>query len=699
MPAQSEAANLLVLTSQAAEAERITNALRGGGLAVRGMFSAQADRIADLVKRHGCDLIVCCAYDPDLDLARVLARHGELGADLPLIVVADLQRDPEMRLQAMHGGARDVTERDDTTHLQRVVERELADLEQRRLARTLAERLEQCEQRNRELVTSAGDAVAFVQDGLHVHANPAFLGMFRFPGLDELQGATFLDLIDAERRTLIRDFLRRLDDPASSTPAEIRVACVRADASRFDARLIAAPAEIEGERCLRIIVRDGSAESEGAVPDAPAGAGASAPADGLARLVAAIDGRSRARPGSARPFAVYYVRALAARGLLDERGLAGGREAIGAIGPALERLVGERGLVERVSDEGFGILLEDADEVQAEALAERIRVEVRLPQGVGTGGGAEPDCAVGLTLVAGADAPATELFDRAYRSSRAAAGRSERSGEAARGATSLAARVKQPEPEPEDDEAATRAKVEYALEKDRLILVYQPIVSLMGDNQENYSVLVRLIDEEENLLEAGDFIGAAIRNGLIERVDKWAIREAIKAIGEHRRAGHNLNFFINLAEDTFRDPATVIWICDCLREFDVRGSWLTLVFQEELVARNLADLNKLIDGLRKIKCRVAVNRFGATEHPEGLLQGIALDFVLLLPEFAQGLADDKDKQQRLLTLANLTREYNVKSVVTGVEDARALTILWTAGVDYVQGNFLQRPSPTLELAT
>ncbi len=232
-----------------------------------------------------------------------------------------------------------------------------------------------------------------------------------------------------------------------------------------------------------------------------------------------------------------------------------------------------------------------------------------------------------------------------------------------------------------------------------MILVYQPIVSLMGDNQENYSVLVRLIDEEENLLEAGDFIGAAIRNGLIEQVDKWAIREAIKAIGEHRRAGHNLNFFINLAEDTFRDPATVIWICDCLREFDVRGSWLTLVFQEELVARNLADLNKLIDGLRKIKCRVAVNRFGATEHPEGLLQGIALDFVLLLPEFAQGLADDKDKQQRLLTLANLTREYNVKSVVTGVEDARALTILWTAGVDYVQGNFLQRPSPTLEIAT
>jgi EAL domain-containing protein (putative c-di-GMP-specific phosphodiesterase class I) len=50
-------------------------------------------------------------------------------------------------------------------------------------------------------------------------------------------------------------------------------------------------------------------------------------------------------------------------------------------------------------------------------------------------------------------------------------------------------------------------------------------------------------------------------------------------------------------------------------------------------------------------------------------------------------------------LANLAREFNVKTVVTGVEDARSLTILWTAGVDYVQGNFLQRPSPTLDIST
>ena len=54
------------------------------------------------------------------------------------------------------------------------------------------------------------------------------------------------------------------------------------------------------------------------------------------------------------------------------------------------------------------------------------------------------------------------------------------------------------------------------------------------------------------------------------------------------------------------------------------------------------------------------------------------------------------KQKRLAELAAAARESGMKTVVTGVEDARTLTVLWTAGIDYVQGNFLQKPSPTIE---
>ncbi len=394
-----------------------------------------------------------------------------------------------------------------------------------------------------------------------------------------------------------------------------------------------------------------------------------------------------------QPIAVFYLRIRAAANLYQTLGLTRGRALIGTLAAPLARLCADPGtLLARVSDDGFGLLVPGLDEPAAAALADRIRAEVRLPRDLADPSPAEADWEVGYVLGQGTDPDPAELLDAAWRNSHSAVpGHPE-----GHQATSLAARAKQ---DAEDGDNPMTSKIEWALANDRFLLVYQPIISLMGDSQENYSVLVRMIDEADNLLEAKEFIGPAIRSGLIEQLDKWTIRTALKTLSEHRQLGQNLNFFINLAEDSFRDPGLLIWLCDCLREFDVRGNWLTFVIQEELVDNNLGSLSRFVESLKKVKCRVAVNRFGTTDHPQKLLQGLSLDFILLLPEFAQGLSNAPEKQQRLLALANLAREFNVKSVVTGVEDAHTLTILWSAGVDYVQGNFLQRPSPTLEVAT
>ncbi|WP_295607919.1 EAL domain-containing protein [uncultured Lamprocystis sp.] len=690
MPAQAQAVILLVMTSQPNEAERLITSLRNGGLPVRGMYTATADRIDELVERRACDLIICCSYDPSVDLDAVLTRHRELAADVPLIVIADHHGDQESVIKALRAGARDVTDREDVEHLQLVVGRELADLRVRRQVRRLTHRLQQCESRARELVETTGEAVAFIQDGMHVHANPAYLSLFRFPTVDDLQSAAFLDLIATDQRPAVREFLRMRTTPEAQGLAEIPTSCVRADTSSFRGTLFAAPAERDGEPCLRLIVRTADRSTVLATDSTDQ----LHEITGAATLIAAIATALGHEGRPATPFTLFYIRLRGAADLLRTCGLTQGLAVIGSIAAPLALVCGELGVLARVSDDGYGLLVLELDETSAATLAERIRAEVRLPEAQTAQARIEADCDVGYVVVSGSCSDPKEVLDDAYRACLGGTMLIARAG--MQEPTSLAARDKQPAIEGEDP---LTGKIESALDNDRFILVYQPIVSLMGDNQENYTVLVRLIDESGNLLEAKDFIVPAIRSGLIERIDKWAIRNAVKTMREHRQAGQNFNFFINLAEDTFRDPSVVIWICDCLQQFDVRGNWLTFVIQEELVDGNLGSLSRLVESLKKIKCRIAVNRFGGTDHPQMLLQGLSLDFILLRPEFTQDLANDKDKQQRLLALANLAREFNVKSVVTGVEDARALTILWTAGVDYVQGNFLQRPSTNLEMAT
>ena len=115
----------------------------------------------------------------------------------------------------------------------------------------------------------------------------------------------------------------------------------------------------------------------------------------------------------------------------------------------------------------------------------------------------------------------------------------------------------------------------------QLRLVFQPIVSLMGDDQENHSVLLRLLDADADLHEAKAFIGAATASGRMGDIDRWVITHAIAELAKQRAKGHRLNFFINIGEASLQDDDLLIWICDTLRDQDARGSWLTFQFPEE----------------------------------------------------------------------------------------------------------------------
>jgi multidomain signaling protein FimX len=253
MSAPNQTATVLVVTAQANEAERLVTSLRNGGLAVRGLHSAEGERIHRLVERGECDLVVCCGYDPEVDLASVFARHRELDTDVPLILVSDHQSDSQSMIRALRAGARDVTERDDQEHLQLVVARELRDLRERRRARDLEQRLQQCEQRGRELIESTGEAVAFVQDGLHLHANPAYLDLFGCRSFEDLQSTTLLDLIASEERRPSGTSCASGRSAASRMSSELAATCVRPDGSRFSALLSAVPSETDGEPCLRLV--------------------------------------------------------------------------------------------------------------------------------------------------------------------------------------------------------------------------------------------------------------------------------------------------------------------------------------------------------------------------------------------------------------------------------------------------------------
>ncbi len=752
--------NLLILTSRANEAEALVTALRNGGLAARGMYTQHPQRLAELTANHPCDLILCCVYDAKIDLDATLLHHRALSRDLPLILIADGQTPPDTLLQAMRGGARNLTERNDPGHLQWVVAREWADLQLRRELIQVRAQLERCEQRTRDLVEASGDASACIQQGIHVQSNQAYRTLLGFAQAEDLDGFPIMDLIAPEGQAEAKAFLRDCET-GDGRPKSKTLTCVGPDGNPIEVEVGVTRTEIDDEPCLRLKVQPkGLAGSGGEHPGRDADTGLPCRGALLQEL-----GRRLDAPG-AGPLALVLARVTGLERVAQNEGLCAAFDHAATVGTLLRDAVPEGGFLARVGDDAFALVLQPADADAAKAIAELVRQRARHP---GNGHDeAEPatGCVTGLALAGPDDREAKALLDRAFHDSEprpvrhpAPGGRhqppltrepviepvvptapppAERPPEPI--PELILERLPEPRPEsrpeptpapalaaapapvvpqpaaprppkaptlrigepaaPPPDPALMATLVDQALRGTgpaELRLVYQPIVSLMGDSQENYSVLVRLLDADQNLHEAKAFLGAATNAGRMGDIDRWVVQHAIAELASQRANGHRLNFFVNIAEGTLQDEELIVWICDQLRDFDARGGWLTFQFPEEEARRNLVALTRLVEGLKKIKCRIALTRCGQLDNPQMLMQSLPLDFLLFAHDFANGLAEDKVKQQQLISFANLAHEFNVKSIVTGVEDARALTVLWTAGIDYVQGNFLQRPSPSLEI--
>jgi len=239
------------------------------------------------------------------------------------------------------------------------------------------------------------------------------------------------------------------------------------------------------------------------------------------------------------------------------------------------------------------------------------------------------------------------------------------------------------------------AVIDNALEYNRFRLFYQPIVSLQGDTRENYAVLVRMLDENDEPILPEKFIDRAISNGRMSALDRWIIKHAIEEVSLQRKNGRKINFFISLSGEALVDDTLLLWICDCLRLYDAKGPWITFQIADRDIRTHVQQTRALVEGLKKIKCNLAIDHFGVTPKYESLLKHLPVDFLKLDQSFMTNLTTDSRKQELLREISELAKMYEVKTIATAVEDANSLAALWTVGVNYIQGYFLQEPSDTI----
>ena len=234
------------------------------------------------------------------------------------------------------------------------------------------------------------------------------------------------------------------------------------------------------------------------------------------------------------------------------------------------------------------------------------------------------------------------------------------------------------------------------IKNNTLVLLYQPIISLRGEEREHYEVYLRLPDNDGNLLRPDEFIQLAEHAGMGGRVDRWVVLNAIKKVSQHRAEGHDTRVTINLTNAALTDDSFLPWLRVALKAAKLPKEVVILQYSETAATTYLKQAKVFGDALAELDCRLGVSHFGCSVNPFGTLRHLNVDFVKLDGSFIQELDTDPEKQDALREMIQDLEGQGKITVVPMVATANVLASLFSSGANYVQGNYLGEASSDMD---
>lgn len=686
-----EALQLLVIESTSNDVEALLNTLRNDGVAIESRHLTDIEQLEATVSAEQWDLLLCATNVEGVDIDKVVGLAHANDRDIPVLVIHDRTGDDARQavVDALAAGAKDAVQDNDAEHLKLVLRRELENLVARRDVNRWRNALSEREDRWRALLQASRDPIAYINDGMHIHANPTYLDMFGYDNIDELAGLPVLDLVVADDQNRFKEFMRA-HMKGESEDSNIEVAGLRSDGNRLDIRMDLSPATFEGELCWQLVVRDQSESNE--IRAQLEYLKKHDPLTGLynrqyfmSTLNKAVVGGVRADTG----WMLLYLELDNFNVLKETIGIGATDTLIAEVARALLGRIPEGGILSRFGDSIFTLMLQvphiraawDVAEDLRSAVGERI-IDV-------SGKSVTSTCSIGICpMLSRARAPETVLANAQHscRTARKQGGN----------------RIEIHFPTGSKPNAARKNAdspgkfLAQALDKDQLSMLYQPIVNLHEDSMEVYEVYLRVLGESGRPLSESSIFSAEVDANVVTKLDKWVIEQIIELMAERQRGGHDTHFFVRLSEQAIVDENMLLFISKQLRSAQISGKFLVLKVSEASAMSQVKNVKAFLKGLQQLDCRAALDQFGTGLTSFNTLRHVPVDFLKIDADLVHTLATDVESQSAVRSIVEMARTLRKRVVAVGVEDAATLAMLWDMGVHFAQGDGIQVPSESLE---
>ncbi|SDW39395.1 EAL domain-containing response regulator [Marinobacter mobilis] len=685
MQKKNSTVHLLILDPSQNDAEALVSLLRNSGRATRAHRITSEEDLEEALKSASWDLLLARETDQEEEFGpgQALAMIRRMDKDVPFVLLTQSQ-DHDRTIQFLKAGAQDTVLSEHTDLLVLVVKRELAALEERRKRRALESHLREAEQRCRLLLESSKDAIAYINDGMHIYANQSYMEFLGYDDIDDLICVPILDTLSPESQGKYKEFMKSF---AETRKDGMTLNCVarRSDDQELSITMSVSSATYDSEPCTQLVLQPEHSDAE--LEEKLRQISSQDLLTGLYNRqhfmdqLGSVITRAKEHNESA---ALAYIELDNFMAIKGQLGIAGSDLLLGDLSAILKAQTSEEMVLARLSDEAFGILAPGCEEKALVEVCSKLCKTIEDHLFEIDGRTLQLTVSIGVAAITENAPKAPDLLGRGHT-----AAAEVRKLEGHEGGNGVVA-YNPVEIEGLGEGNATET-IQKALDDDRFRMLYQAIINLRGEGEEHYEATVRMVDKDGEEVSPYDILPPAGPSEMAVKIDRWVILQTVKQLATHRSRGHDTKLFLNVSAETIQDKTFTSWLSVALKAARLPGDALIFQMREGDTTNHLKQAKEFVKSLHQLHCKVSLSQFGGAINPFNTLKHVDVDYVKIDGSFTEELQKKDETKEQVKEMVKSLQEAGKLTIIPMVENAMVLSTLWQAGVNYIQGYYVQAP--------
>jgi len=239
----------------------------------------------------------------------------------------------------------------------------------------------------------------------------------------------------------------------------------------------------------------------------------------------------------------------------------------------------------------------------------------------------------------------------------------------------------------------------YAMDNDGLMLYLQPIKTIQFERSHiHFEVLLRLTDEQNKVMSAGEFIPVAEKYDLMQHLDKWVLHESLSRLSDMHDQGLDVSFSINISGNTLSNKDSSSIYKSIITQSSIHPSMLVFEVTETVAIKNMETAKQFIREMKQFGCKFSLDDFGSGLSSFGYLKELSVDYLKIDGSFVKNLIDDPTCRAIVSAFNQLSHELGMETVAEFVEDSETEQLLKELGIDHAQGYGVGKPQPAHQWA-